>query len=49
MGAWGTGNFQNDDALDWLGELGDFDTVRTATSGRRRCAGLPSSSGCASG
>ena len=30
MGAWGTGNFQNDDALDWLGELGDFDTVRAA-------------------
>jgi hypothetical protein len=21
MGAWGTGNFENDDALDWIGEL----------------------------
>jgi hypothetical protein len=21
MGAWGAGNFENDDALDWLGEL----------------------------
>ncbi|HZE98766.1 MAG TPA: DUF4259 domain-containing protein [Planctomycetota bacterium] len=23
MGAWGPGNFQNDDALDWVGDLTD--------------------------
>ncbi len=23
MGCWGVGNFQNDDALDWLGDLQD--------------------------
>jgi hypothetical protein len=23
MGAWGTGNFENDDALDWLGDFSD--------------------------
>jgi hypothetical protein len=33
MGAWGAGNFQNDAALDWLGDLqesGDLDQVRSA-------------------
>lgn len=23
MGAWGPGNFENDDALDWIGELAE--------------------------
>ena len=23
MGCWGVGNFENDDALDWLGDLQD--------------------------
>ena len=33
MGAWGAGNFQNDHALDWIGDLiesGDWETVRAA-------------------
>ena len=30
MGAWGTGNFDNDDALDWLGDLGDVESLRSA-------------------
>lgn len=32
MDAWGTGSFENDDALVWLGERsdGDLDTVRAA-------------------
>jgi hypothetical protein len=32
MGAWGTGSFENDAALDWLGELegGGVDMVRNA-------------------
>jgi hypothetical protein len=34
MGAWGTGSFDNDDALDWLDELDDrgLDAVRDALS-----------------
>lgn len=24
MGAWGTGSFENDDAADWVGELGSI-------------------------
>ena len=33
MGAWGTGNFENDTAMDWVGELqegGDADRVEQA-------------------
>src|SRR5881398_3493769 len=30
MGAWGTGNFQNDDALDWIFDVGDIEDVREA-------------------
>ncbi len=33
MGAWGTGTFENDNALDWAGELGkstDFSVLETA-------------------
>jgi hypothetical protein len=27
MGAWGLGNFENDDALDWIHELGGSDDL----------------------
>ena len=33
MGAWGTGSFENDDALDWMGDLaesGDAAAVESA-------------------
>jgi Domain of unknown function (DUF4259) len=30
MGAWGSGNFENDSALDWVADLGDPGDVRRA-------------------
>ena len=30
MGAWGTGNFENDAVSDWLAELVDWTSVRSA-------------------
>lgn len=32
MGAWGTGSFENDDALDWLGDLAESDDLSTLES-----------------
>lgn len=30
MGAWGSGNFENDAVLDWLAELGDWSSLSAA-------------------
>lgn len=28
MGAWGSGSFENDDAMDWVADLGDGDDLQ---------------------
>ncbi|MBM4364803.1 MAG: DUF4259 domain-containing protein [Deltaproteobacteria bacterium] len=33
MGAWGTGNWDNDDALDWIGELGEARDLERVLTG----------------
>jgi hypothetical protein len=37
MGAWGPGNFENDDALDWIGDLAEakdgWSLIRSTLSG----------------
>ena len=30
MGAWGSGNFENDAVMDWVAELADWSSVRSA-------------------
>ena len=32
MGAWGTGPFQNDDALDWLGDIAEAEDLSALES-----------------
>lgn len=33
MGAWGTGNWENDDALDWIAELGEVRDLERVLTG----------------
>jgi hypothetical protein len=40
MGAWGFGSFENDAALDWLGDLGDGDPSLLGEA-LDRAAGVP--------
>lgn len=39
MGAWGTGNWENDDALDWVAELRDVQDVEAMLSSSLSQAG----------
>lgn len=39
MGAWGTGSFENDDALDWVAGIEGFDGLSTVRAKLKQVAG----------
>ena len=39
MGAWGTGNFENDDAADWIAELEESKTIQPLVSALQSAVG----------
>lgn len=41
MGAWGTGNFENDDALDWVDDLEECEDASAVRSALTTVTGWP--------
>ena len=43
MGAWGTGNFENDQALDWVGDILESDSIKPIEEALMLASGKPTS------